>query len=123
MIDVRQLPDAWDTFNRLFGEEGSKNDGLYDIYYRISTAIFDYRIKENLSQKELAKNLGVTQAMVSKLESGDYNYSIEQLWKISQKLGFKLSITFEEESKEDSVNPLTMERQAQIIDYPKLAVG
>ncbi len=96
MIDVRQLPDAWDTFYRLFGEERHKGEGLYDIYYQISTAIFDYRIRESLSQAKLAKRLGVTQAMVSKLESGDYNYSVEQLWKISQKLGLKLTISLEE---------------------------
>ena len=96
MPDIRQLPEAWDTFYRVFGEEGCKTEGLYDIYYRISTAIFDYRIKRNLTKMELAKRLGVTRAMVSKLESGDYNYSVEQLWKISQKLGLKLTISLEE---------------------------
>lgn len=123
MIDVRQLPDAWDTIYRLGGEEGSKNDGLYDIYYQLSTAIFDYRIKENLSQTKLAKKLGVTQAMVSKLESGDYNYSVEQLWKISQKLGFELRISLEEKIEEVSVSPLGAGNQAQIINYPDVAVG
>jgi transcriptional regulator with XRE-family HTH domain len=39
--------------------------------------------------------------MVSKLESGDYNYTIEQLWKVSQKLGFIFEIKFEEEVDED----------------------
>jgi hypothetical protein len=33
--------------------------------------------------------------MVSKLESGEYNYTIEQLWKISKKLGWKLNISFD----------------------------
>ena len=94
-MDVRQLPDAWDTFNKLGGDESSSCIGLYEIYYQISTAIFDYRMKENLSQKELAERLSVTPAMVSKFESGDYNYSVEQLWAISQKLGFKLNISLE----------------------------
>lgn len=122
MFDVQKLPDAWDTFYKLFGEEGRKNDGLYDIYYRISTAIFDYRIKENLSQAKLAKKLGVTQAMVSKLESGDYNYSVEQLWKVSQKLGLKLTISLEENIEGASVSSLVGNR-SQKINYPDVAVG
>ncbi len=122
MIDVRQLPDAWDTFYRVFDEESRKDEGLYDINYRISTAIFDYRIRENLSQTKLAKKLGVTQAMVSKLESGDYNYSVEQLWKVSQKLGLKLTISLEEKIEVIQVSSVN-ENQAQVINYPDVAVG
>lgn len=123
MIDIRNLPDAWETIYKLGGEEGCKNDGLFDIYYKISTSIFKYRVKRNLSQKKLAIKLGVTQAMVSKLESGDYNYTVEQLWKISQKLGFRLSLLFEEECEEISVDIIKKENQAQVINYPNMAVG
>jgi len=38
--------------------------------------------------------------MVSKLESGNYNYTIEQLWKVSQKLGFKLNVEFEDDTED-----------------------
>ncbi len=104
MGDIRKLPDAWDTYYKLSGEEGRKNEELYDIYYRISTAIFKYRIKHNLSQSKLAATLGVTQAMVSRLESGDYNYTVEQLWKISQKLGFRFDVLLEETGEEFTIN-------------------
>ena len=76
MKDIRTLPDAGDMIERLTGGEGSSKDSLYEIYYQISTALFDYRIKHNLSQKKLAEKLGVTQPMVAKLESGDYNYKM-----------------------------------------------
>lgn len=122
MTDVRQLPDAWDTFYRVFGEKGREGEGLYDIYYQISTAIFDYRIRENLSQTKLAKKLGVTQAMVSKLESGDYNYSVEQLWKVSQKLGLKLTISLEENIGVISISFMG-ENQGEVIYYPDVTVG
>lgn len=72
---------------------------LDDILYNISITIFEYRMENQLSQKDLAKKLGVTQAMVSKLESGLYNPSVEQLWKISKSLNLDLSIKLE--SKED----------------------
>ncbi len=125
MDDIRRLPDAWEMIERLGGKEGSEKDELYDIYYRISTAIFDYRIKYNLSQMKLADKLGVTQAMVSKLESGDYNYTIEQLWKIASKLGFKLNINFEEMSQEYSVGYFQQENRDNVVSYPvaDLAVG
>jgi transcriptional regulator with XRE-family HTH domain len=45
----------------------------------------------------LAKKLEISQAMVSKLESGDYNPTIEQLWKLSKKLGWKFTVLLEEE--------------------------
>ncbi len=123
MFDIRQLPDAWETYYRLSGEEGRKSEGLYDIYYKISTAIFMYRTKHKLSQKKLAEKLGVTQAMVSKLESGDYNYTIEQLWKVSSKLGLNFDIIFEEIKEEISIGRSGTESTDNVIDYPKSAVG
>lgn len=123
MVDLNNLPDAWEMINKLDGEEGNEKDELYDIYYQISTAIFKYRLKHVLSQTKLADKLGVTQAMVSKLESGDYNYTIEQLWKVSQKLGFKLNVEFEEEAADITEEYLRKEKQeADVIQF-KMAVG
>ncbi|MBW6431821.1 MAG: helix-turn-helix transcriptional regulator [Bacillota bacterium] len=123
MFDIRQLPDAWDSYYKLSGEEGRENEKLYDIYYKISTAIFRYRVRHKLSQKKLAEKLGVTQAMVSKLESGDYNYTIEQLWKVSSKLGLQFDVIFEEEKEEISITRSGTESTGNVIEYPELAVG
>ena len=121
MIDIRNLPDAWEMIDRL--GEGEKDD-LYDIYYTISTALFDYRQKYKLSQKKLADKLGVTQPMVAKLESGDYNYTVEQLWKIATKLGFKFNIEFKELEQEISVISRS-ESEDNVADYNMdyMAVG
>lgn len=67
----------------------------------IATTLINYRINNNLTQKELSQKLGCTQAMVSKLESGEYNPSVEQLWKIASALGLEFKIIFKE--KEQSV--------------------
>lgn len=123
MFDIHQLPDAWETYYRLSGEEGRKSEGLYDIYYKISTAIFNYRIRHKLSQKKLAAKLGVTQAMVSKLESGDYNYTIEQLWKISQKIGLSFDVVFDETSAEITVGGPEVVIVENVLPYTKTAVG
>ena len=63
-MDINSLPDAWEMVNRL---TGSDNDGLYDIYYKISVALFDYRAKHGLSQKELAKMLEVCRVTLAQL--------------------------------------------------------
>jgi ribosome-binding protein aMBF1 (putative translation factor) len=124
MIDIKNLPDAWDMIERIGGEEAKEKEELYDIYYKISTALFDYRLKYELSQKKLAEKLGVTQPMVAKLESGDYNYTIEQLWKIATKLGFKFSIDFQEIESEISVISCS-ENWDNVVDYDVeyMAVG
>ncbi len=94
---MAKLNNAWDIYYKL-NEQNSQSYDVYDIFYKISTAIFKYREKENLTQKELAEKLGITQVMISKLESGIYNYTIEQLCKIARKLGFKFDVTFQEQS-------------------------
>lgn len=125
MKDIRTLPDAWEMIERLAGGDGESRDSLYEIYYQISTAIFDYRMKHNLSQKKLAEKLGVSQPMVAKLESGDYNYTIEQLWKIANKLGFSFHIEFKEKEPEGFSVFDQPANEDNIIDYEVgyLAVG
>lgn len=52
----------------------------------IAKSLREFRKKNNLTQTELAKRLEVSQVMVSKLERGDYNPTLNQLLKISYKL-------------------------------------
>lgn len=66
---------------------------IYDRIKKANSAL-TYGIKW-----DLAKKLGCSQAMVSKLESGEYNPSIEQLWKISSALGLEFKIIFREKEQ------------------------
>jgi transcriptional regulator with XRE-family HTH domain len=56
------------------------------------------RIEMGLDQKEFAKLLGVSQGMISRWESGTYNFTITTLVNICEKLGlsFKPEITSKE---------------------------
>ena len=63
----------------------------------VSTALVEYRRKNSLSQKELAEKLDVGQSMVSKYESGTYNWTIRSLVEVSSRLGLKLTLSLEEE--------------------------
>ena len=52
-----------------------------------------------MTQKAFAEFMGVTQAMVSKWESADYNFTIETIAQISEKLNFTFDIEFIPESE------------------------
>lgn len=45
------------------------------------------RIEKSMNQKQFAQFMGVSQAMVSKWESGDCNFTIETIARICDKLG------------------------------------
>jgi len=94
MVENNVTKDVWDLIDELADEETKEHFELDDILYSISMKIFDYRKSKGWSQKKLAEKLGIKQAMVSKLESGEYNPTMEQLWKISKKLGWSFDIWF-----------------------------
>ena len=64
----------------------------YNMLIDISIAIVDYREKHNLNQHALARLLGVSQPMVTKYESGDYNFSLKTLNLLCGTLGLDLKI-------------------------------
>ncbi len=62
--------------------------------YVLIHQIINGRIKNNISQKELAKRLGTGQSAISRLESGTYNPSFKFLQKLAKALETDLTITF-----------------------------
>lgn len=88
--------DAFSAVNDIFGElspEERLEERYYDILNHISTALVEYRIHHNMNQIQLSEKLGVTQSMISKYESGDYNISIKALNDLCGKLGFALDVS------------------------------
>lgn len=51
------------------------------------------RIEMGLTQREFAEYMGVTQEMVSKWESREYNFTIKTLNEICQKIDLKLYVS------------------------------
>lgn len=64
------------------------------VLYDIKKEIIQLRISQGLSQKELAEIVGTQQSAISRLESGEYNPSIEFLSRIAHALGKELQINF-----------------------------
>lgn len=62
--------------------------------YEIQNQIIELRTKNGLSQKELAEIIGTKQSAISRLESGNYNPSIQLLYKIALAFNKEMHIEF-----------------------------
>ena len=56
--------------------------------------IISARSEQGITQKELAEQVGIKQSNISRLESGNYNPSLDFLKKIANGLGKELHIEF-----------------------------
>jgi DNA-binding XRE family transcriptional regulator len=61
---------------------------------RLECEIIRLRVENNLTQKQLAEMVNMKQSNISRLESGEYNPSVELLKKIADALDKKLDIRF-----------------------------
>ncbi len=58
----------------------------------IATAVVQFRTDRGLSQRGLAKTLGMTQPQVARLERGDVNPNMDTLVRVAAGLGIELTI-------------------------------
>lgn len=76
-----------------------QNDAIKKEYddleavYTMKAQIIDIRNQMGISQKDLAELVGTKQSAISRLESGNYNPSIEFLDKVAHALGGHLQIS------------------------------
>jgi DNA-binding XRE family transcriptional regulator len=63
--------------------------------YEVIRQIIKARIEQDLTQAELARLIGTKQSNISRLESGDYNPSLQFLKRVAKGLGKELHISFE----------------------------
>ena len=74
------------------------------INAEVARMIYDLREEAGLSQKELAKMVGTTQSVISRLENADYEgHSLSILNRIAKALNKRLSIQFSAVSQETEV--------------------
>lgn len=60
--------------------------------YEIIKQIIKSRTEQNMTQKQLAEKIGIKQSNISRLESGNYNPSLDFLKKVAAALGKELHI-------------------------------
>ena len=63
-------------------------------YYEVVSQIIKARKKQGLSQVELASRTGLQRSNISRLESGNYNPSLELLARVAKGLGMELHFEF-----------------------------
>lgn len=61
--------------------------------YEAIRQIISARKEQNLTQAELAKRVGTQKSNISRLESGNYNPSLDLLTKIAEALGKSLDVS------------------------------
>ena len=62
--------------------------------YEIQNQVIELRKTRGLSQKQLAEMIGTKQSAISRLESGDYNPSVQLLHKIANAFDKEMHIEF-----------------------------
>ena len=78
----------------LHDEETKQEYNNLEVMYEIKREIIRLRTENKLSQAELAEKVGTKQSATSRLETGEYNPTIEFLSKVAVSLGKKLEIKF-----------------------------
>lgn len=63
-----------------------------ELEFSLISAIIDRRIKDGLTQKQLAEKIGTKQSAIARFESGTYNPSLLFIKKLAQALGLKLTV-------------------------------
>ncbi len=62
--------------------------------FAIIQAIIDARQTTGMTQKELSEKTGITQADISRLESGSANPSLKTLQRLAEGMGMRLKLEF-----------------------------
>lgn len=65
-----------------------------EVEFQLGKKLIEARIKRNLSQRDLAKRVGTSQAAISRIEAMNANPSLSLLKRIAQALNTKLHISF-----------------------------
>ena len=76
--------------NTEFKREWEKSEAAHQV----TKALIEARLKDKISQRELAKKAGTTQAVISRIENMNVSPSIGLLQRIADSLGKKLEIKF-----------------------------
>lgn len=82
-----------------FKKEMLKNKEIRKAYdelgpeFALIAAIIEKRLKKGLTQAELARKIGTKQSAIARLESGNYNPTVEMLERVAKALNAQLEIS------------------------------
>lgn len=65
-----------------------------EVEYQLGRRLIEARMKKHLSQRQLAKKMGTSQAAIARIEGMNANPSLSFLKRLAQALNTKLQISF-----------------------------
>ena len=80
---------------QLQGEEFKEEWEALEPEFSVMQAMIDARKSAGLTQNQLSEKTGITQADISKLESGNANPSLRTLQRLASGMGMKVKIEFQ----------------------------
>lgn len=89
--------DALQILDQMFGHDLKMQQAVEEEMAKreIGTEIYQLRQKAGLSQSELARRIGTTQSVISRLEDADYSgHSLAMLNRIASALECRVEIRF-----------------------------
>lgn len=94
--DINSLPTFDSLMKKLIKEKPGLKEEIekHEPEYQVQRALIRLRIKEHLTQKQLAKRIGTKQPVLSRIENGRVEASLETLQKIADAVGAKLIVKF-----------------------------
>lgn len=90
---------------------------LFSLQGMIAAEVEMKRAELQMNQKQFAQYMGVTQATVSKWESGDTNFTLSTLVHIASKLDLKMQSPFEPKERKVKSMPKNMKNIVQFSDF------
>jgi ribosome-binding protein aMBF1 (putative translation factor) len=94
----KQTSDAVEILHRRFIKEDPERLASLEeerVHAEVARQIYDLRTEEGLTQRELARRVGTTASVISRLEASDYEgHSLAMLRRIAQALGRRIEIRF-----------------------------
>ncbi|MEM7594286.1 MAG: helix-turn-helix transcriptional regulator [Cyanobacteria bacterium P01_A01_bin.83] len=95
MMAKKPTSDAMEIIDRMIGDDAETRE-LYEqakVNVHVAQLIYDARSSAGLSQTELARMVGTTQSVISRLEDADYEgHSLSMLNRVAQALDREVKI-------------------------------
>jgi ribosome-binding protein aMBF1 (putative translation factor) len=88
---------ALEIIDRMIGDDPEVRAGIEEeaIKLEIAQLVYDAREAAGLTQAQLAKRVGTTRSVISRLEDADYRgHSLSMLQRIAKALDLQLSLQF-----------------------------
>lgn len=120
------MADLTKTFDQLVAEEESSDPSFRAEWQRLAPArefaatLLRYRAEHELSQRALAKKLGVSQPRVAKLESAEHNPDVDTIINAVRRLGIEFVLDVAPASRKPTL--VTARAQRGMIAHDEVAV-